>query len=97
MQYLFNMKKAWLIPLTLSFSLLTLVGCSALQIAPKTEKGIVELGCKQDQGFMILYTDGNYLFPAQMPPGCRCFILLNGVEYVTTVGGVAKNCQGETK
>lgn len=82
----------------LSLSLLAVAGaCSSIQTKPKLEDKLIELGCKEDQGFMILYAEGDYLFPAQMPPGCRCFILIDGVEYVTTVGGPSSNCEKKKK
>jgi hypothetical protein len=98
MQYLLNTTKTWSVRLIFSFSLLALGGaCSAVQKIPQSKKEIIQLGCKQDEGFVILYVEDQKLFPAQMPPGCRCFILLNGIEYVTTIGGSFSKCQEEIK
>lgn len=72
-------------------------GCLPIQ---KEIKSPLTLGCKQDEGLMILYREGDYYFPAQMPPGCRCFIMYNETEYVTTTGTPSKNCEksnGQTK
>jgi hypothetical protein len=68
-------------------------GCGTLPPKPQLQKEILQLGCKQDVGLVILYQEGEFLFPAQMPPGCRCFILIDGREYVTTVGVSSKRCE----
>jgi len=54
------------------------------------------LGCKKDEGFMILYKEGEYYFPAELPAACRCFITIDGREYVSTAGVSSSKCE-ETK
>jgi|TARA_Y100000310_G_scaffold345804_1_gene470215 hypothetical protein len=67
-----------------------LFGCLPLK---KEINSPLTLGCKQDEGFMILYREGDYYFPAQMPPGCRCFISYKDIEYVTTAVTPNRNCK----
>jgi hypothetical protein len=67
--------------------------CGGIQASPKLQnEEIIELGCKEDRGLIVLYTEGDFLFPAEMPAGCRCFILINQIEYVTTLGGSSAKC-----
>ena len=97
MHYLYSILKG-MGSILFSLALLGVGGaCSSIQTKPQLKERLVELGCKQDQGFMILYAEGNYLFPAQMPPGCRCFIQIDGIEYVTTVGGPSSKCKDSKK
>jgi len=97
MHYLYNILKG-IGSIFFSLTLLAIAGaCSSNQIKPKLKDSIIELGCKQDQGFLLLYAEGDYLVPAPMPPGCRCFIQINGIEYITTVGGSSSKCAKEEK
>ena len=93
MQYLYSILTG-VSSILFSLCFLALGGaCGATQTPPKLQgKEFIELGCKKDEGLMILYAEGEFLFPAQMPGGCRCFILIDEIEYVTIAGRSSAKC-----
>ncbi len=93
MQYLSNILTI-LGSISLSFVLLAVGGaCGAIQTKPNIQQEVLELGCKKDEGFMILYKEGEYYFPAELPAACRCFITIDGREYVSTAGVSSSRCE----
>ena len=93
MHYLSSILTA-LCSISLSFIFLAIGGaCGTLQTTPKLEQEILELGCKRDEGFMILYKEGEYYFPAELPGACRCFINIDGREYISTAGFISSKCK----
>jgi len=96
MQYLSSILTV-LCSISLSFILLALGGaCGTIQTKPNLQQEVIELGCKKDEGFMILYKEGHYYFPAELPAACRCFITIDGREYISTAGVSSSKCE-ETK
>jgi len=93
MQYLSSILTV-LCSIALSLILLAAGGaCGTIQTKPKLQQEIIELGCKKDQGLMILYKEGEYYFPAELPGACRCFIDIDGREYISTAGHISSKCK----